>query len=102
MERFFLELLVIVFNFFEKHYALVLVTKMANNYRTDIFLKKLYYIHEQCASVRKKKEEADAEANMDEFTQLRKKIASDIRKTKAVRANLLNVTYCVLKNIQLI
>lgn len=55
------------------------------SYRTDIFLKKLYYIHEQCASARKKKEEEDAEANMDEFTRLRKKIASDIRDTKSVR-----------------
>jgi len=58
---------------------------MASNYRTDIFLKKLYYIHEQCASARKKKEEEDAEANMDDFTRLRKKIASDIRDAKAVR-----------------
>jgi len=59
---------------------------MASNYRTDIFLKKLYYIHEQCASARKKKEEEEAEANMDDFTRLRKKIASDVRDTKQVRA----------------
>lgn len=55
---------------------------MASNYRTDIFLKKLYYIHEQCASARKKKEEEEAEANMDDFTRLRKKIAGDIREAK--------------------
>lgn len=64
---------------------------MASNYRTDIFLKKLYYIHEQCASARKKKEEEDAEANMDDFTRLRKKIATDIRDAKVVRANYKNV-----------
>lgn len=58
---------------------------MSSNYRTDIFLKKLYYIHEQCASARKKKEEEDAEKNMDDFTRLRKKIASDIREAKEVR-----------------
>lgn len=55
---------------------------MSSNYRTDIFLKKLYYIHEQCASARKKQEEEDAEKNMDDFTRLRKKIASDIREAK--------------------
>ena len=58
---------------------------MSSNYRTDIFLKKLYYIHEQCASARKKQEEEDAEKNMDDFTRLRKKIASDIREAKEVR-----------------
>jgi hypothetical protein len=58
---------------------------MAANYRTDIFLKKLYYIHEQCASARKKKEEEEAEANMDDFTRLRKKIAADVRDAKEVR-----------------
>lgn len=57
---------------------------MAANYRTDIFLKKLYYIHEQCASARKTKEQEEAEANMDDFTRLRKKIAADIRETKEV------------------
>jgi DNA topoisomerase IB len=60
---------------------------MAFSYRTDIFLKKLYYIHEQCASAREAKKKADAEANMDAFARMRKKIASDIRHAKSVRSN---------------
>lgn len=69
---------------------------MAANYRTDIFLKKLYYIHEQCASARKKKDEEDAEANMDDFTRLRKKIAQDIRETKEVRSYATGTLLCFL------
>lgn len=69
---------------------------MAANYRTDIFLKKLYYIHEQCASARKKKDEEDAEANMDDFTRLRKKIAQDIRETKEVRIYFTGWLLCCL------
>ena len=48
----------------------------------DIHLKKLSYIHDQCASARKTQEDLDGEKNIDEFTRLRKKIASDIRSIK--------------------
>ena len=57
---------------------------MASNYRTDIFLKRLYYIHQQCESARQGKRDAENEKKLDKFTRLKKKIAGDIRDVKKV------------------
>ena len=67
---------------------------MASAYGTDIFLKRLYYIHEQCAAARQSKEDADAEANLDAFTRLRKSIAADVRLTREMihERNKSNIT----------
>lgn len=50
---------------------------MSSSYRTDIFLKRLYYIQLQCADAQKKKIEEDTK--QDKFVVLRKSIAEQIR-----------------------
>jgi len=55
------------------------------HHRTDVILKKLYYIHTVCSDAKKKN--ADEGEKKDSFKQQKDKIASQIKEAKQVRQN---------------